>query len=572
MNVSPRTARLQRGAALMLLITVLVMGIVWYIAGALGKAAPSIADKEIRTGLALQKAKRALLDYVAEQAALATSTIPGRMPCPEPLAPAAGDEGIAAGLTCNDNTATYVGRLPWRTLGVEQIRDGHGEPLWYILGLGFRQSPINFGSIGEIDLDTVVDQAVALILAPGAALNTMGEPGAPPAACPRVNQLPRPLAAPFDPARFLECGRNATPAPGGDPEYVTTKTAPWTNDRLIAITAAELMDAIAGPVQDRVQREVAVVLGDWHAVELAATGRSWGAAPPNGWNMAFLPFASSWGDPTSQNYCGNQGEFEGLMPIDPTCYRNDWTNPTSNPGGGLTIIGGGSGCSDWNGTHLRCRYRRTLAVGALTARITARTNEVGRAFRSTITEADVIVSNGGSVTAMSMSIPNNTADATVTIDVEWPGLLALLQDVDVRIPYLQDAAVLSDPRLAWFWNNQWQRYAYYAVAPGATAGSATNCASPAFTGCLTVNGLPAGTGAADRKRLVLVMSGRTLPGKSQPSNDRDDYFETPNDDTDIASGNATFLSDVVTDTFNDRLAACPFEYLTAGGGPLTLCN
>jgi hypothetical protein len=325
-------------------------------------------------------------------------------------------------------------------------------------------------------------------------------------------------------------------------------------------------------VQSRMQREVAAVLANWHTIELAATGRSWGAPPPNGWNMPFLPFASIWADPTTGNYCGNQDTFEGLMPIDPTCNRNNWTGSTT-AGGGLTVLGGGSGCSDFNGTHLRCRYhQRTLALGALTARITAQAANVGRAFRSTVTASDVSVSNGGSVTTMSVSIPNGTSDATLTIDVNWPGLLALFQQVEVLVPHLQDAAVLSDPRLTWFWNNRWQRYAYYAVAPGATVSSPTNCANPVFTGCLTVNGLPAGTGAADRKRMVLVLSGRALAGKTQPSNARGDYFEAPNNATDIAAGVSIFERKVVTNTFNDRIAACPFQYPIQGGTPVVICN
>ena len=148
MSTSFRKRGTQRGAALIVMMTVIVMGIAWYTVGALGNAVRSTADREIRTGAALYAAKRALLDYVAAQAAQPDTTIPGRLPCPEPLSPAAGSEGIAAG--CSDNTATYVGRLPWRTLGVDQIRDGDGELLWYILGRGFRQSPINFGSQDEI--------------------------------------------------------------------------------------------------------------------------------------------------------------------------------------------------------------------------------------------------------------------------------------------------------------------------------------------------------------------------------------------------------------------------------------
>ena len=44
-----------------------------------------------------------------------------------------------------------VGRLPWRSLGIDQLRDGYGEPLWYVLSRGFRNPPINFGTLGQIN-------------------------------------------------------------------------------------------------------------------------------------------------------------------------------------------------------------------------------------------------------------------------------------------------------------------------------------------------------------------------------------------------------------------------------------
>jgi len=553
----------QRGAALILMMTIIVLGIAWYTVGALSKAARSTADKEIRTGAALYAAKRALLDYVAAQAAQPDNAIPGRLPCPEPLAPAAGNEGIAAG--CSDNTATYVGRLPWRTLGVDQIRDGDGELLWYILGRGFRQSAINFGSQDEIELDGVSRQAVAMIIAPGAVLNTLSEAGAPPANCPRVNQQPRSVAAPFDPARFLECGRNSTPAPGNEPQYKTDKTSPWTNDRMVTITASELMDAISGPVADRLQRQVAPMLANWDAAELAARGKSWGAAPPNGHNLPYLPYASTWGDPTTNNYCGNQGIYEGLIPAEPTCYNSNWTGNASVSGGlALSFCGNVSGSP----AYRRCVFERMGFSTPLSATITFVAADVARAYRSTITASDLTVTGGGSAT-MAMSLSGGTSEATLTIDVSWPPTLAFWWPVEVRVPQLQDAAVLSDSRLTWFWNNQWQRYTYYHAAPSATAASVMPCVNPGDAGCISVTGLPAGSGNTWDKRLVLVLSGKPLATQTQPSSGRSNYFEGEN----LTSGDRQYEERTpLSTTFNDRVAACPFQYPTQSGPALTICN
>ena len=561
----------QRGAAMMVILTVLVLGVAWFAVGALGKVAVSTADREAKTALALQAAKKALLGHVAQYAGRTTFDFPGRMPCPESLnAYGTANEGQSPG-ACS-NTVAVVGRLPWQTLGIDQLRDADGEALWYVLGPNFHPTAfplnpappnpyLNFGTPAALPFDGT--NVVALVIAPGRALQSNP--------CNAVNQQAARFAVPLNPAKFFECG-NATGA------YTNPGTSAGSNDRVLAITQAEWADAIAGPVADRLQRQVLPVLADWHTVEFAATeaslgvgnGRSWGSAPPAGWNLPYLPFASSWSNPTTDDYCGNQDAYEGLAPVDPTCYRSPWTG-TSTATGGLNVLGGGA-CIDLNGTHLRCRYQRLLGLGALTARITAQAANVGRAFRGTIRASEIVISGNGSVTNMTMSIPNNTSDATAVIDVTWPGILGLLQVVTVDVPHLQDAAVLSDARIAWFLNNQWQRYTYYAVAPGATVSAPTNCANPAYTGCLTVTGLPASAGPANRKRLLLMLSGRALAGETQPSANRNDYFESPNDATNIAGGASTFASGTVTATFNDRIATCPYAYIDGGGNNVSLCN
>ncbi|MGH8706059.1 MAG: hypothetical protein ACREUO_11675, partial [Burkholderiales bacterium] len=432
--------RAQRGAALILFITVLVLGVAWYAVGALGRAPVATAEREIMTGRTLQEAKQALLAHVVQYAARSDTAEPGQLPCPESLASIGGaNEGQASG-SCSNLTAT-VGRLPWKTLGTDQLRDGDGEPLWYVLSPGFRSAPINFADIGQLTYNGAANSAVALIIAPGRALNTLSA-GTPPAGCSNVNQqVSTRNTASLVAANFLECG-NATGS------YANLGSSAWSNDRVISITAAEWADAIAPAVNDRLQRQVAAVLGDWHQVEFAATGKSWAAT----WGMAYLPFASTWGNPTTTNYCGNQGVHEGLAPVDPTCYDNPWT-------GSATVLGlVNLGCAD-AGTYLRCRFLQAFGAPPFSVQITATANNVARAFRSTISLSDLTVSNAGTAT-MSMALPNGTSDATATINVSWPLTLGLGTTVEVRIPHLQAAAVLSDSRYTWFWNNQWHRYTY----------------------------------------------------------------------------------------------------------------
>lgn len=536
----------QQGAALILFVTVMVLGVAWYAIGAFGRAAPTIAEREIKTGLALRAARQALMAYITQYAARSGTAEPGQLPCPESVTLANPGE---ASTSCSNAVAT-VGRLPWKTLGIEQLRDGDGEPLWYVLSPGFRSPPINFANTGQLTYNGVANSAVALIIAPGRALNTLSA-GTPPAGCANVSQqVATRNSASLNLANFLECG-NATGS------YVNLGTSQWTNDRVISVTAAEWTDAIAPAVADRLQRQVAALLGDWDQVELAATGRSWGATH----GLGYLPYASNWGNPTTTNYCGNQGTREGLPPVDPTCYNNPWTGSATATGGLVAL-----GCSD-AGTYLRCQFQRLLATTPLSGQITATANNVARAFRGTIRLADLTVTDGGSAT-LSMALPNSTSDATVTIDVSWPLALGLSSVVEVHVPHLQDAVVLSDSRYTWFWNNNWHHYTYYAVAPGATATPASPCAGAGDPDCLTVTGLPASTGNTDDKRLVLVLSGRPLSTQSQPSGGRNDYYESDNQ----TNGDESFLSATSSPTFNDRVAACPFKHTDDSGNPIVICN
>jgi hypothetical protein len=568
-----RSRKAQQGMTLIVIMTVIVMGLAWYVVGALGKAAPTTADKEIRTGAALHAAKQALLTYVANYAAQTVplgnpeTMLPGRLPCPEPLSPAAGGEGIAAG--CTSNVTTYMGRLPWRTLGVDQIRDGDSELLWYVLGPGFRQAPINFGTAGQLTVDVGASPVVALIIAPGRPINTASEPGPPPAACPAVgNQHINRYATPFDPAKFLECGRGNAVT-----NHTLVTPSPWTNDRAIAITAAEVMEAISGPVADRIQRQVAPALEDWRQTESF-----------NNWGTRFLPWASTFGDPATNDYCGDAGVHEGLPPLAAwtmNCAR--WT-ATSSLALGLVP----SPCTQ-NAAGAQCTFLHLFAVAPLSAHITA-TTQIDRSFRERIAAADVQVSNGGSVVGGSFSLNADPATgiATVQFDVSWPALGPSVT-VSVTVPHLPDAAILSDSRLSWFINNDWERFTYYAIIPGVTIGAAPPalCMVPANPGCVDyfeVRGYPT-TGNYTDKRLVLVLAGMPLPGQDRSCPGPGcgvltQYLEEQN----ASANDRIYRADLRIDNpvgaavappsplFNDRVAACPFQYTPQTGPPISICN
>ena len=217
-----------------------------------------------------------------------------------------------------------VGRLPWKTLGTDQLRDGHGEPLWYMMR-GFRDPPINFGSAGQLSYNGAT--VVAMIIAPGVPLNTAALAGAPgDANCVKQDQMVGGRnSANLSAANFLECGlaTGTINAPGD---------SGWTNDRVIAITAAEWADAIAPAIGDRLQRQVAPAMYDFYNTTSQAS-----------WGQRFFPNASPFAaaPPTTNLLCGAVDTFRACRRLPPS-PRAHATRP-----GTASASPVWAGCSAW---------------------------------------------------------------------------------------------------------------------------------------------------------------------------------------------------------------------------------
>ena len=54
--------------------------------------------------------------------------------------------------------------------------------------------------------------------------------------------------------------------------------------------------------------------------------------------------------------------------------------------------------------------------------------------------------------------------------------------------------------------------------------------------------------------------------QTQPSNNPGNYLESH------TSGSTIYTAATVTSTYNDRLAACPFQQTPASGSPISICN
>jgi len=163
----------QRGGAMLVMLVILVIGITTAFVTNLSSTA--INNKRNQTTAdALEQAKEALIGN-----AVTDANLPGSLPCPDisNTSPNIANDGVADMLSGNA-CPNYLGRLPWKTLKLSDMRDGAGERLWYALSPNFRPqtSPIhtlNSDTPGTLSVsgNVTATDIVAVIFAPGRPLN-----------------------------------------------------------------------------------------------------------------------------------------------------------------------------------------------------------------------------------------------------------------------------------------------------------------------------------------------------------------------------------------------------------------
>ena len=547
----------------MIMMLIMVLGTSWAVVSAVNQASRNKLSQQTQTGDALRLAKSALLGFVAQDAL--TSNTPGKFPCPEALnSIGTMNEGVRNS-TCASLPA--IGRLPWKSLGIEKPLDGAGEALWYVVSSSTRTSPINFSTQGVLTLDGTANAVVALIIAPGAALNNASATGSAPSPCTKRNQITGRNVSPLNALDFVECG-NATMT-----AFESSRNDTWGNDRVIAITSSEMLSAIEGAVADRIQRKVAPVLN-------GSPSLSYGWYQINSlseWGSKFLPFASSWTAPTTNDACGSYNGTEGLLPlatgnvaVGASCSSR-WTSGTVTQlsGGGSFTFSSCAANLAANPTAMKCSFTYS---GSPVLLVTVTAPNIAMGLRTAPT-ADLItfkpLTPGGTVTSRTPSIIPASGSGQLVLQVTMANQ-ASSGAAWINIPYPSDSILLTDPDLTWFINNQWNRYTYYALSPAVSANPSGTCTTADVTNCLTLSNAETGTGNINDKRLVLILSGRPLAGKTQPSANLDSYFELQNDQT-TTPGDRTFQRGTISTSFNDRPAACPFQRQTSGTA-VVLCN
>jgi len=309
-----------------LLIFVVAIALALVSAGALALASAGSAQRIRASDRALAQARESLLAYAASRP-IDTRVGPGYLPCPD-----LDDDGWAEA-TCGSlggdlGQRERLGRLPWKTLGLPDLRDGFGERLWYAVSTRYKgllncaasracidmTPPTALGTITVRDASgtavhdgTLADPerasaggAVAVVISPGPALRRRDghdqrrdceqgscdargrcivEPPWNAARCDPLNYLD--LAAAEDNARFHDRSDAAGRAGNAD-GFIHGPVGPPgaidVNDRLVALSHGEIM----ARVMERVAIEVAQCVRTSPAADAAMPIAACAASPALG--------------------------------------------------------------------------------------------------------------------------------------------------------------------------------------------------------------------------------------------------------------------------------------------------
>ena len=280
----------------MVMLVIMIVGAAALLVSSLNSSSIKIA-RDKTTADALAKAKEALIGR-----ALADINRPGSLPCPD-----TDDDGSAETLA-GDECPSYTGRLPWRTLGLPDLRDGTGERLWYALSQKFHDDNsihINSETQGTLSIGgtNAASSVIAIVFSPGPALNSASRSPSITATCASLKNSPS-VAQSLCATNYLE-GSNAALNVSAVPatpnlNYQSANSSSTFNDQMILITHRELMPL----VEKRIAREVKGCL-DGYALA----------------NANKYPWAAPVSDTT--NYTGIPNTLFGRLPKSMSSYGSN---------------------------------------------------------------------------------------------------------------------------------------------------------------------------------------------------------------------------------------------------------
>lgn len=246
------------GLALIMLMTILTMGVLYFLMVQL--EAVGVYQREAQQsgsgGNPLEQAREALLGYATTYRDSNSGEVFGYLPCPDRN----GDGDLSgADATCGTAGEATIGLLPYKTLGLPDLRDSSGACLWYAVAGGFKSNPkatatvMNWDTQGQF---SVIDANGTVLVAPedanGGAAAVIFAAGAPTGSQARSAVTVGPCQIdPTEIAAFLDGGYTAgTFATNGT---ITLTQGPvkdvngslTNNDRLAWVTPKEIFDRVA---------------------------------------------------------------------------------------------------------------------------------------------------------------------------------------------------------------------------------------------------------------------------------------------------------------------------------------
>lgn len=477
MNFIRSTRQQQHGGAFIVMLVIMILGISTILIGALSGVGQKAADN-VKTGEALSQARDALIAY-----AVSDINRPGSLPCPD----VNNDGQLSMGIDYGANCTSLIGRLPWKTLGIPDLRDPTGERLWYAVSDPFNSTSaatLNSETTGTLTLTGTASNLIAIVFAPGRALSGLNQNRI----LANVNDYTHYLESVDTPATIFH---QATPNDheGGNYDY---------NDQMVYIAHDHLMPL----VEKRIAREVKACLDDY-ASDVNNTAHKY-------------PWAAPVSDTTA--HPARNGTYDvrfGRMP--------ELVNINTSSGGSLTpddaamqaeililqnalnAYLGGTGTL----TNLRNKgdnlkdlvrdppYNQTSGDPAYDA---GRAAEICAGMSCTISLA-VLINNA--LNAIPSGVTNDG-----TMPASWS-----------TIPSCNTLLLTSN-----YWP-KWRDLVFYQVASGYQPGGGGSCTAGGT--CLSINGNGNPNTGNGTYRAVVVVAGKLRAGQARPStaNPPSNYLE-----------------------------------------------
>ena len=245
----------------MVMLVIMVIGAATILVNSLNSSV-IIIDRQTTSAEALAQAQDALLSFAVTPH---DPDYPGSMPCPDTDDDGASDAGGTTGCP------HYIGRLPWKTLGMPDLRDAAGERLWYTLSRNVRRYAsvrlLNSETEGTLNItgNYAANNVYAIVFAPGGTLAGQNRSTSQTVPCTTTGTT---IVANRCASNYLE-GSNAnksteaSPVAGvnPNPNYLANLASSTFNDQLIFITKQQLFST----VEKRIGREAKVCLDGYAA-------------------------------------------------------------------------------------------------------------------------------------------------------------------------------------------------------------------------------------------------------------------------------------------------------------------